>query len=135
MKMARYNRLKLEKGYYAYTGSALGHGAASLRRRVARHFKKRKKKHWHIDYLLASKTAFITGLVAAPSKTNKECEINTLIENIEEATVPIMGFGASDCKRKCKSHLIHLGRNNNLEKITDAYKQTVGESQLQVYKP
>ncbi len=133
--MARYGRLKLDKGYYAYTGSALGQGAVSLRRRVARHFRKEKRKHWHIDYLLASRTAHIAAVVAAPGKDNKECEISSLIRNIEGATVPITGFGASDCKHNCKSHLIRLGENNNLEKIADAYKHVVGERKLQIYKP
>ncbi len=135
LKMARHGRVKLDKGYYAYTGSALGHGAVSLRRRVARHFRKEKKKHWHIDYLLANNTARITAVVAAPSMDNKECEISSLIRNIEGATVPITGFGASDCKHSCRSHLIRLVENNNLEKVTDAYKHVVGESQLQIYKP
>jgi len=135
VKMARYGRVKLDKGYYAYTGSALGQGAMGLRSRVARHFRKEKKKHWHIDCLLASRTACITAVVAAPSKDNKECEISNLIENIEGATVLITGFGASDCKYNCKSHLIRLGENNNLEKVADAYKHVAGENQLQIYKP
>lgn len=135
MKMARHSRLKLDKGYYAYTGSALGRGAVSLGRRVARHFRKEKKKHWHIDYLLANKTVLITAVVATPSKDNKECEISSLIENIEGVTVPIPGFGASDCKHNCKSHLIRLGENNNLEKIAEAYKRVAGENQLRIYKP
>ncbi len=135
IKIAKYGRFKLDKGYYAYTGSALGQGAVSLRRRVARHFRKEKKRHWHIDYLLASRTAYITAVVAAPNKDNKECEINSLIRKIEGATAPITGFGASDCKHNCKSHLIHLGKNNNLERVADAYKHIVGENQLQIYKP
>lgn len=135
VKIARYGWFKLDKGYYAYTGSALGQGAVSLRRRVARHFRKEKKKHWHIDYLLTSRTACITAVVAAPSKDNKECEISSLIRNIEGATVPITGFGASDCKHNCTSHLIHLGENNNLEKVADAYRHIVEENQLRIYKP
>jgi len=127
--------IKLGKGYYAYTGSALGSGAVSLRRRVARHFRERKKKHWHIDYLLANKTARITAVVAASSNENKECEIANSIRNIEGAIVPILGFGASDCKRNCRSHLVYLGQSNSLEKVVDAYKHVVGDGQLQVYVP
>jgi len=130
----RQGWIKLGDGYYAYTGSALGTGAVSLRRRVARHFRKRKKKHWHIDYLLANETARITAVVAASSSENKECEITDFIRNIEGATIPVMGFGASDCKRKCGSHLIHLGQNNCLEKVVDAYKHTIGDSLMQVYE-
>jgi len=126
--------IKLRKGYYAYTGSALGTGAVSLRRRVARHFRKRKKKHWHIDYLLANKTARITAVAAASSNDNKECEVTDFIGKIEGAAIPVMGFGASDCKRNCESHLIYLGQNNSLEKVVDAYNRVVGDGQLQVYE-
>ena len=130
----RQGWIKLGDGYYAYTGSALGRGALSLRRRVARHLRKRKKKHWHIDYFLANDTARITAIVAASSSENKECEITDSIRNIEGATIPVMGFGASDCKRNCGSHLVYLGQNNCLEKVVDAYKHTIGDNPLQVYE-
>jgi len=135
MCTTKQGSIKLGKGYYAYTGSALGTGALSLKRRVARHLRKRKKKHWHIDYFLANKTARITAVVAASSNDNKECEITSFIRNIEGATVPVIGFGASDCKRDCGSHLLHLGQNNSLEKVVEAYRHVIGDSQLQVYKP
>jgi len=42
---------KFRKGYYAYTGSALGASATSLKNRVRRHLRKAgKKKRWHIDF-------------------------------------------------------------------------------------
>jgi len=135
MCTTKQGSIKLGRGYYAYTGSALGTGALSLRSRVARHFRKRKEKHWHIDYLLANKAACITAVVAASRIDNKECEITNSIRNVEGATVPVIGFGASDCKRHCGSHLIYLGQNNSLEKVVDAYKHAVGDSQLQVYEP
>jgi len=125
VRTSKHGWIRLGKGYYAYTGSAFGTGALSLRRRVARHLRKRKKKHWHIDYFLSKRTASITAVVAASSSENKECEITNSIRNIEGALVPVAGFGASDCKRNCGSHLIHLGRNNSLEKVVDAYKHVV----------
>jgi len=132
MCIPRQGWIKLGKGYYTYTGSALGTGAVSLRRRVARHLRKRKKKHWHIDSLLANETAHITAIVAASSNDNKECEITDSIRNIEGAVIPVMGFGASDCKRNCGSHLVYLGQNNRLEKVVNAYKHVVGDGRLQV---
>ena len=43
---------KFRKGLYAYVGSAQN----SLEKRIERHFRSKKKKHWHIDYLLASES-------------------------------------------------------------------------------
>jgi Uri superfamily endonuclease len=110
-----------QKGFYAYTGSALGNGSTSLKRRLARHLAEKKIKHWHIDFLLASKNARITNVVVAESSVRKECQINNLIKNIEGATIPVAGFGASDCKQNCKSHLVYFGEESINEKIVRAY--------------
>lgn len=112
-----------KRGYYAYTGSALGDGTASLRNRVTRHLKKRKAKHWHIDFLVASKNATVITVAAAESSVNRECHVNDAVKNVEGATVPIVGFGASDCKHNCRSHLVYFGDENVAEKIVDKYKE------------
>ena len=44
---------KFEKGYYTYTGSALGKGATSLQYRLTRHLRKHKQKFWYIDCFLS----------------------------------------------------------------------------------
>jgi len=121
LKVRKLGYFNFKTGYYAYTGSALGNGAASLKRRVARHLKKGKPKHWHIDFLLANKNVKVTAVIAAESSVNRECQINNLIKNIQGATVPIVGFGATDCKQNGKSHLIYLGEKNKKEKIIEAY--------------
>jgi len=122
LKINKFGFLDLQKGYYAYTGSALGNGATSLRMRVKRHLKKRKIKHWHIDFLLANKNAKVASVVAAECIVNKECQVNNSIKNIEGATVPVVGFGASDCKQHCASHLIFVGEENPKEKIMETYR-------------
>jgi len=121
LEVRKLGSLNFQEGYYAYTGSALGDGATNLRRRVERHLRKRKTRHWHIDYLLANKRATVVAVVAAESSVNKECQINNAIRNIEGATIPVVGFGASDCKRHCKSHLVHCGEESVEDKIVDAY--------------
>jgi len=113
----------LQKGYYTYTGSALGCGGVSLRNRVVRHLKKRKAKHWHIDFLLVNKNAAVIAVVAAGSSVNRECQVNDAIKNVEGATVPIVGFGASDCEHNCGSHLMYFRDENVTEKIEDVYKE------------
>jgi Uri superfamily endonuclease len=127
LKVGKLGYFNFKKGYYAYTGSALGDGAVSLKRRVVRHFKKEKPKNWHIDFLLANKNVKVIAVVAAESSANKECQINNLIKNIQGAKVPIVGFGASDCIQNCKSHLIYFGEENVKEKIVDAYTRLFGQ--------
>lgn len=128
IKVQKLGCFSFQKGYYAYTGSAVGDGAVSLRRRVARHLEERKAKHWHIDFLLASKNATVVAVVVAESSVNQECQINNAIKNIEGATVPVLGFGASDCKRNCKSHLVHFDEESVKYKIVDKYTQLFGVS-------
>ena len=125
-KMRKFGCLNLQRGYYAYTGSAMGNGAASLRNRVARHFRKGKTKHWHIDFFLANKNARIVAIVAADSDVKRECEINDCIKKIEGTTVPIRGFGASDCRHNCRSHLVYFGKGSFKEKVANAYRQVFG---------
>ncbi len=111
----------LQRGYYAYTGSALGNGATSIRRRVERHLRKRKNKHWHIDYLLANSRAKVEAIIAARSSVSQECRINKLIQAVPGTTIPIVGFGASDCNHGCRSHLVYGGESNIQNKIIEAY--------------
>jgi Uri superfamily endonuclease len=116
----------LQRGYYAYTGTALGNGATSLRRRIARHLRKAKIKHWHIDFFLANKNAQVTAIVAAESNARKECEVNNFIKKIEGTTIPIKGFGSSDCRHKCGSHLVYLGEERVKEEIEEIYRHLFG---------
>jgi Uri superfamily endonuclease len=96
------------EGYYTYTGSALGKGATGLKHRIARHLKKNKQKFWHIDYLLANQNVSIEAAVAAETAKKMECTINGYLKNLKGAKVPIYGFGASDCRKNCKSHLLYF---------------------------
>jgi len=97
---------KFPKGYYTYTGSALGKGATSLKRRVSRHLRKRKRNLWHIDFLLANENVTVTAVVAAETSKKLECKMNRYIKREGGAKAPVRGFGSSDCKEKCESHLL-----------------------------
>ena len=115
------------KGYYTYTGSALGTGASSLKRRVSRHLRKTgKKKHWHIDFLLAHRDATVTAVVAAQTDREMECELNCYIQKEEVARIPVLGFGSSDCKGNCKSHLLYFGEEDVEKKIAALYAEKLG---------
>ena len=59
---------RLPAGYYAYTGSAMGDGAQSLKRRVQRRLRRRKRLKWHIDYLLKKKESSVEWILLLPSE-------------------------------------------------------------------
>jgi Uri superfamily endonuclease len=96
-------------GRYTYTGSALGKGASSLKHRISRHIRKEKRNFWHIDFLLANENATVTTVVAAQTNEKLECKLNGYIKREGRAKTVVKGFGASDCRKNCGSHLLfHL---------------------------
>jgi Uri superfamily endonuclease len=100
-------------GYYSYTGSAFGNGATSLKNRIRRHLSKEKRKFWHIDYLLADERVSIEAVIVAETYEKVECETNQYIKKTIGAKVPIMGFGSSDCRKNCGSHLLYFSKIQN----------------------
>ena len=90
----------LPRGYYVYTGSALG----GLSSRLRRHLKSEKRLHWHIDYLL--RQAEVVQIWYAVGPERLECKWNMIVQNLPGAKPFIPGFGASDCR--CSSHLTYF---------------------------
>jgi Uri superfamily endonuclease len=128
LQVRKLGSFSFERGYYAYTGSGIGDAAVSLRGRVARHLRKSKTKHWHIDYLLSGEDAELIAVLAAQSNVNKECQVNNAIMTLEGATNPVVGFGASDCKKNCGSHLVRLADLNAVERIEQVYTEMFGRA-------
>ncbi len=118
------------KGYYAYTGTAFGKNAQSLAGRILRHLRKDdKKKRWHIDHLLVAKNVEIASVIAACTEKKMECEINQHLKDRLHATIPVRGFGSSDCRKKCGSHLLYLGLDENVaERIAELYSEKTKEA-------
>jgi len=106
LKVGKLDTQRFLAGYYTYTGSALGTGSSSLKQRVTRHLQKRKRKFWHIDFLLAHENATVSAVIAAQTDGKAECNMNLFVRKELEAKIPVVGFGASDCKQNCKSHLL-----------------------------
>jgi len=92
-------RPRLASGDYIYVGSARGPGG--LRARLARHARKNKKHHWHVDHL----SRHLADVFALPG--GRECDLLQALLTTGRASVPIQHFGASDCKR-CPAHLVKL---------------------------
>ena len=127
IKVGQLGVKSFPKGYYTYTGSALGDGASNLRHRVSRHLEKTgKKMRWHIDFLLAHRDATVTAVVAAQTDRRRECELNCCIKKEGAAGIPIPGFGSSDCYANCRSHLLYFGEEGVEKKIAELYAKKLG---------
>jgi Uri superfamily endonuclease len=98
LKVGRLGEFLFPAGRYVYTGSA----RRQMEARIARHLRRDKPLRWHIDWLLASGDAQV---VSVRRSGIGECLLNQRVGGI----VPAPGFGASDCRNGCGSHLRYLG--------------------------
>ena len=98
--VGRLGEFDFPPGTYLYTGSAMRNYEA----RIRRHLSSTKKMRWHVDYLLAAPGVSVSEVrrYNAP-----ECLINS--RTVGQIVVP--GFGASDCRAGCCSHLKRIGEN------------------------
>jgi len=90
----------LPQGRFAYCGSANGPGGIAAR--VARHFRRDKKPHWHVDQL----TIAARHITARAFPAGSECALVAKLL-AAGATTPLPGFGSSDCRR-CAAHLLAI---------------------------
>jgi len=98
IEIGKLGKFIFPMGNYIYTGSA----KKNIDARIERHKSSDKKMHWHIDFLLNNKNAKITEV---QKFDEEECALNQKASG----EIVIAGFGSSDCKNKCKSHLKYLG--------------------------
>jgi Uri superfamily endonuclease len=94
IQIGKLGQFIFKNGFYVYIGSALN----GLEIRIKRHFRSKKKRHWHIDYLLD-----FAKIIDVYYKINENKEEYTIAKIISEQLVPVPHFGSSDCK--CKTHL------------------------------
>ncbi|MDH3701228.1 MAG: GIY-YIG nuclease family protein [Alphaproteobacteria bacterium] len=116
VRLARFPDTALSAGTYVYCGSAYGPGG--LRARVARHLRHEKPMRWHVDYL--TRSGSVRAVLALPE--GSECALLSSILTHPGATVPIRGFGSSDCRR-CPAHLAAVPGNFDLECVTQEEMQ------------
>ena len=100
IRIGKFGLIDFPKGFYCYVGSAMGK-SVNLENRLKRHFRKNKRKKWHIDYLLSHPFASLEGAITFSSRKKLECFIAQAIEKQADFTVD--NFGSSDCG--CKGHL------------------------------
>ena len=101
ISIGRWGLLCLEPGYYIYVGSAFGPGG--VRARVARHFRKAKRAHWHIDYLREATDAVCVW--CSYKREHLEHAWARTFERMSGVSC-IEGFGSSDCS--CAGHLFAM---------------------------
>ena len=94
-------RITFPKGYYVYAGSA----RANLSTRVERHLRRRKRFHWHIDYLRDAADS----CTALPVRASEDLEHGLAAVLGELAGWDVPRFGASDCR--CPTHLFGFREN------------------------
>jgi Uri superfamily endonuclease len=97
--VGRLGEFLFPAGRYVYTGSA----KRNFEARIARHLRAEKTLRWHIDWFLNTPGVRIVGVKRSGKQ---ECGLNQCIGG----RVVAPGFGASDCRESCGSHLRYLGK-------------------------
>jgi sugar fermentation stimulation protein A len=107
VRVGSLGQLDFSPGWYLYVGSAnLGFDA-----RLRRHLRKKKRRFWHIDYLLSLAGTEIEEVWI----TNKlsECELARRVMELPGSQIVKKGFGASDCR--CPAHLCYFSVGPDLK--------------------
>jgi len=94
IQIGKLGKYTFSAGKYIYTGSA----KKNMDRRIQRHRNINKKSHWHKDYLLNGDECKIQKIIKS---SLEECTLN----QSTNGKIIVPGFGASDCRRDCISHL------------------------------
>ena len=105
VNVGRLGTFLFSAGQYVYTGSA----KKNIDARVRRHLTGGKAKRWHVDHLLAAPHVRITGVTLSGLE---ECRLN----RGTRGAVLFPGFGSSDCRAGCRSHLKYRGARHQGEK-------------------
>lgn len=101
IQIGNLGKVKFQKGYYCYVGSAM----KNLSQRIARHRRKNKNLHWHIDYLLQNSKILKSIEIRTIDKI--ECDVSYHLDKIAETRID--KFGSSDCN--CNSHLFFFNED------------------------
>ena len=99
VRIGRLGEFLFPAGRYVYSGSA----RRNMEARIARHLRSEKTLRWHIDWLLSTRGVEVTSVRRS---AKDECVLNQAVRG----AIVAPGFGASDCRAGCGSHLLYLGR-------------------------
>lgn len=99
IRIGKLGAFHFPAGFYIYSGSA----KRNIEARIKRHLSRDKKLRWHIDYLLNHPEAEVYD---SKMFARDECTLNQKVRG----EIIARGFGASDCRNQCGSHLIYTGK-------------------------
>jgi len=103
LTVGRLGKLTFLRGFYIYTGRHKNR----LTKRIYRHLNPLKKIHWHVDYLTTDTDFKLCYFLIYPERLF-ECQLHQQIKNFCMGYERYKGFGNSDCKEGCLSHLIYF---------------------------
>jgi Uri superfamily endonuclease len=115
VRVGHLGDIAFSPGVYVYTGSA----CRGMESRIARHQSRTKRLRWHIDYLLAAPGVYVVDVRRLVEPECKVCQRTG-------GSIPVAGFGASDCRAGCGSHLRYFGRTHCPRTVADAAGPTPG---------
>jgi Uri superfamily endonuclease len=120
VQIGALGQLQVHPGFYLYVGSAFGSGG--LRSRIAHHLAVQRKAsvgcapHWHLDYLHPYSQPY--ALWFTYDDQRREHQWAQVLLNDHLASVPLLRFGASDCR--CPTHLFYYAQTPSFEEFEDA---------------
>jgi len=109
LDVGRLGAMTFPPGYYLYVGSAL----RNLGHRLARHLRREKRVHWHIDVLLGQ--ARIVEIWSRPGSERLECACARALAHAPGLTPWGRRFGSSDCR--CTTHLYYAEARPEREEV------------------
>jgi len=121
VRVGSLGEMELRPGRYAYVGSGFGPGGVEAR--LDRHLRGDGAVHWHVDYLRRRATPVEAWLTRDP--TPREHEWAAALSEMPASSVPLSGFGASDCT--CSSHLFHFRRLPSPERFRRRAARKAGD--------
>lgn len=110
-------KMSFNPGIYAYVGSAMN----SISKRVRRHMRKRKKMHWHVDYLTSSPCVEIEKVYVFYGLRVEE-EVSLKFSKRYDS---VKNFGASDMK-VVNSNLYFV--NDNMDEFVESLGGVIFET-------
>ncbi len=130
-KMKTFGRLEMPAGYYLYCGSA--HGPGGLASRINRHLNPETKLFWHFDYL--KRHLIPEQIWWRDSSDNFECTTAQFLLGVSGGECPVPGFGASDCRQGCPSHLIFVPKRIQVNRAWSLLQDQAWNYQKIVLQP
>ena len=129
IEIGKLGKFLIQPGYYVYTGSAFGPGG--LKARIAHHVRISQRPHWHIDYFRLAVP--LNEVWYSYDSKRYEHQWADAFGRLTGATLPIAGFGASDCR--CKSHLSLFSTRPAVRRFRDQLRTHLnGHAKISTHK-